>query len=119
MFDLAGPILSSFYFCLSTVVAIHDLSRQVVMTFGELGESSIRIPLPIDCLISYCRFTYVCPVCVKQNDDVIVYRTIGRLIIPNTEIRRRKPRKDRQCYDRQKKKGEKDELWTMKHNTEY
>jgi len=46
---------------------------------------------------------------------------IGRLdslIIPNTEIRRRKPRKDRQCYDQQKKKGEKDEQWTMKHNTD-
>jgi hypothetical protein len=56
--NLTGPILSSFYFCLSTVVAIHDWSRQVVKTFGGFGvESCIRIPLPIECLISYCRFT--------------------------------------------------------------
>jgi hypothetical protein len=53
---LNGPIFSSFNFCVSTMVVIHDLSRQVVMTLGE--GSSICMPLPIDCLISYCLVTY-------------------------------------------------------------
>jgi hypothetical protein len=41
--NLTGPILSSFYFCLSTVVAIHDWSLQVVMTFGGLGWRVISV----------------------------------------------------------------------------
>jgi hypothetical protein len=36
--NLTAPILSSFYFCLPTVVALRDFSRQVVMTFGGAGR---------------------------------------------------------------------------------
>jgi len=61
-----------FYFCVSTVVAIHDLSRQAVMIFGGEGEF---YPYTITYrLLNIILSFYICHVCVKQNDDVIVYR---------------------------------------------
>ena len=58
---------------MSTVVAIHDLSRQVVMTFGGVGGEFYPYTITYRLLNIILSF-YICHVCVKQNDDVIVYR---------------------------------------------
>jgi len=57
----------------STVVIIQDLSRQVVNVFfggeGEFPPYTIAYNL-LNIILSF----NICHVCVKQNDDVIVYR---------------------------------------------
>jgi hypothetical protein len=113
--SLNGPILSSLYLCVCVYCGCY--SWLVTAGGDDLWKgrgSSIRIPLPIDCSISYSLFTYA--MFVQSKMTMLLY--IGGCyknssIIPKTVIRRRKPQKDRQCYD-QHKTVEKDE-----HNTEY
>ena len=70
------------------------------LSFFKGGGGSIRIPLLINCLKSYCLFTYTFFV---QSKMTMILHIVGwyqsSLKRPKTIIRRRKPRKDMQYND--------------------